>query len=219
MTQFTYEKNTQTPYSFALPIVPIIGASGLPSHLDRGNFMEQEIWKDIIGHEGLYQISNLARIKSLSRIIVNKNGFNKIIKERILSPVTMNIGYVAISLWRGNKDTKYTLHRLMAIHFIPNSENKKEVNHINGNRGDNNLLNLEWVTPSENMKHAMRTGKCKNFFQKGFNHKQSKLSREKVLAIREMRKNGARLKEIGRIFDLTMDHVCRITKKRIYAEI
>ncbi len=195
-------KNIQIPYSFALPIVPIIGASGLPSHLDRGNFMEQEIWKDVKGYEGLYKISSYGRVQSIKT-------------EKYISVHKMKIGYFGVGLWKENKTKYFTIHRLLAIHFIPNPENKKEVNHIDSNRSNFELANLEWATPSENMKHAFDSGHVKNSYQKGFNHKLCKLTPDKVKQIIEMRKMGKRLKQIGAEFNITPDHVCRITKERI----
>jgi hypothetical protein len=107
-----------------------------------------EIWKDIKGYEGLYQVSNLGNVKSLKF----KN--NIILKGGIDSS-----GYKVVSLRDYNKkQSTKTVHRLVAIAFINNTQNKKCVNHINGIKTDNRIENLEWNTYNENMNHSFRTG-------------------------------------------------------------
>ena len=117
--------------------------------------MNKEIWKDVIGYEGLYQVSNHGRIKSLK--------FNK---ERILKPGLNNTGYFIVNLFINNKSKIYKIHRLIAIHFVPNPVNKPQVNHKDGNKLNNHVDNLEWCTRSENMKHAWKNGLCENVRKK-----------------------------------------------------
>ena len=111
--------------------------------------MEKEIWKDILGYEGLYKVSNTGKIFSIER-----HGT----KNRILSSVDNGKGYLRVKLSKNDKPKSYMLHRIIAEAFIPNLENKKCVNHINGNKKDNRIENLEWCTHSENVNHAIRTG-------------------------------------------------------------
>tara|TARA_R110000868_G_scaffold125258_6_gene330968 strand:+ start:7817 stop:8521 length:705 start_codon:yes stop_codon:yes gene_type:complete len=111
-----------------------------------------EIWKDIEGYEGLYQISDLLRIKRVEIKKKSSYGGTSLLKERICS-VFENDGYVYVSLYKNAKCNKFSIHRLVAKHFIPNPENKPQVNHINGIKNDNRLENLEWCTPRENSIH------------------------------------------------------------------
>lgn len=107
-----------------------------------------EIWKDIKGYEGLYQISNLGRIKSFLRF----NGHKYINREKILK--WQNNNYPTVRLANNGQIKQYLVHRLVAETFIPNYENKPCVNHKNGNKKDNRADNLEWVTHKENTVHA-----------------------------------------------------------------
>lgn len=134
----------------------------------------KEIWKDIKGYEGMYQISNLGRVKSLDR---NEKGhFNNtkyyLRKEKILNLHLTIQGYYNIGCCYNSKRKYFRVHRLVAQTFIPNPKNKPEVNHINGIKTDNNVTNLEWVTSSENQLHAYKTGLEKKYF--GKDHKGSK---------------------------------------------
>lgn len=119
-----------------------------------------EIWKDIIGYEGVYQISNLGRIKSLSRTVRNnKSGSVRYIKEQVLSRVNTNSsGYLNICLYKGNKSKHFYIHRLVAEYFVEKIEGKNFVNHKNGIKTDNVFTNLEWCTKQENVIHAIETG-------------------------------------------------------------
>lgn len=112
-----------------------------------------EIWKDIPGYEGLYQVSNLGRVKSL----VYVTRCSEVKREKILKQATHN-GYAYVSLHNsGNMKTKY-VHCLVANAFIPNEAGKRCINHLNGIKSDNRVGNLEWCTHSENTIHAWNTG-------------------------------------------------------------
>ena len=108
----------------------------------------EEIWKCIAGYENLYQVSNLGNVKSL----VRKHS----VKEKFLKILTKE--YHTVSLSVNNKNTTYRVHRLVAHAFLPNPENKPIVNHLDGNKHNNNVNNLEWCTHQENCIHAVKTG-------------------------------------------------------------
>ena len=107
--------------------------------------MKQEIWKDIPGYEGMYQVSNYGRVMSLR---YHQTKFPKILKPNL----TGEYAYVNLSI--NNKYHSIKIHRAVAICFIPNPENKPFVNHKDGNKFNNHVDNLEWVTAAENMAHA-----------------------------------------------------------------
>ena len=119
-----------------------------------------EIWKDIKGYEGLYQISNLGNVKSLDRYIINKNGDKQYFPEKNLIQGFSN-NYLKVTLSKNNKQRTFRVHILVAKAFIPNPENKLEVNHIDGNKQNNKVDNLEWNTRSENELHAYKNGLAK----------------------------------------------------------
>ena len=113
---------------------------------------EKEIWKWVVGYEGRYQVSNLGRVRSWINTQANKQETPKILK------CFLRRGYPSFDFFKNGKQKNFYVHRLVALNFIPNPENKKEVNHINGIKTDNRAINLEWVTPKENIRHAWNTG-------------------------------------------------------------
>jgi hypothetical protein len=114
--------------------------------------MENEIWRDVVGYEGWYKISSFGRVQSLDKTIINCNGMKYEMKGRLLKPILSR--YFWINLVKNTNRKRLSIHRLVAIAFIPNPECKPYVNHINGIKTDNRVVNLEWVTPQENDTHA-----------------------------------------------------------------
>lgn len=131
--------------------------------------LERELWKDIHGFEGKYQISNMGRVKSCDRILPHNVHGTWHIRERILKPHFTGPGhsiYLTVSLHLGNGKMKaFRVHRLVAEAFIPNPLNLPQVNHIDGNKYNNTVDNLEWVTGLENVSHAWSNGLCKNILK------------------------------------------------------
>lgn len=116
-----------------------------------------DIWKDIAGYEGYYQVSNCGTVRSLTRA-VEKNNSISILTGKIMATCKSKCGYVQVILSKNRSCVLKTVHRLVAEAFIPNPESKRTVNHMNGIKSDNRVENLEWNTYSENMKHAYDMG-------------------------------------------------------------
>ena len=128
-----------------------------------------EEWRDVEGYGGKYQVSNLARVRSLYKG-----------KTKLIKPDIIHTGYLRVTLYKDGKTKNHYVHVLVAKAFIPNPEGKRQVNHINGDKADNRVENLEWLTPSENIHHAFETGLSK----RGCEHGRAKFTAEQVREIR-----------------------------------
>src|ERR1035437_7316959 len=126
--------------------------------------LEGEIWADIKGLEGYYQVSNKERIKSLDRVIVRRDGIMCKYKSQIMKLPVSKSGYYETELSREDIGHSVKLHREIAKAFIPNPENKPCINHINGSKTDNRIANLEWCTQAENVYHTYNILGFKNPF-------------------------------------------------------
>ena len=121
---------------------------------------EKEVWKDVVGYEGFYQVSNLGRVRSVDRLINGRYAGHKTkVKGKILNTFTSKTGYVRVALHINKKVNKFSVHRLVAQAFIPNQDNKPQVNHKDEKRDNNNVNNLEWVTAKDNSNYGTRPKK------------------------------------------------------------
>lgn len=166
-----------------------------------------EKWRDIPGYEGFYQVSDLGNVRSIR--------FNKIRNMKSWD----SHGYRAVELCMNNNRYTVGIHRLVALTFIPNPENKPEVNHKDRNKSNNNVENLEWVTQSENVAHAYRHG-----VEPRPTHQDQPFQKEildiienkKYFSIREAsRQTGHKRDTIRRSLDLNIP-VCNNTHHFIY---
>ena len=118
----------------------------------------EEIWKPVVGYEGIYEVSSLGRVKSCERTIVRSNGREINFSDKIMKPSINHKGYEIIDLRNKGNRQGGLVHRLVGKAFIENPYNKKQINHKNGIKTDNRVENLEWVTNQENIRHAYKSG-------------------------------------------------------------
>jgi hypothetical protein len=173
--------------------------------------MQEEIWKDVVNYEDSYRISNLGKLMSIERIVIYSDKKSGKRKSKILKTRVGKCGYeyTVLSVDRIRKTQK--IHRLVALTFIPNPENKPSVNHINGIKDDNRVENLEWCTAKENTQHAYRTKL--NSGVKGEKSHLSKLKKEDIIKIRLMHKEGLYSQsKLGLIFNVSQSQIYRIIK-------
>lgn len=177
--------------------------------------MKEEIWKDIKGFEGTYQVSSLGRVKSLERYVYGRTDrSSRIHKERILRPGLTDRGYLQVRLSLNNKSTSYSIHKLTAIAFIANKENKLTINHINGIKTDNRVSNLEWSTHSENIKHAFETG-----LSKAPNGERNGLSKLNSTQVIDIRNSNERSTVLAKIYNVTRSNIYAIRKRKSWFHI
>lgn len=164
--------------------------------------MSNEEWKDIEGYEGLYQVSNFGRVRSLG----NRSNHKDI---KYLTPSGQR--YKKVKLYKNSKCKTFVIHRLVAKAFIPNEFNKKEVNHIDGNKDNNNVSNLEWTTREENHFH-----KCVN----GLNSTKEATEKNKIKIV-QINSNGETINEFesiseaSRKLNLSAANICNVCKGKL----
>ncbi len=181
--------------------------------------IEGEVWKEVDGFPD-YRVSNMGRIKSLSKLKVrsNKTG-NFITKDRIIKQRhdVNGGGYLYLSICNTAGKHQKTAHVIVANAFIPNPENKPEVNHKFGIKTDNRVSQLEWATKSENQKHSYRIGLNSKAGEK---HHLAKLNDEKVSSIRKMSEvEKVPNFVIAKHFNVSQQTVCGIIKRRTWTHI
>ncbi len=117
--------------------------------------MQEEVWKDIPNYEGIYQVSNLGGLKSLDRYIMYPDGTKKLFKGKIQKKTINSTGYVYYDLYVNCKRKRFLAHMIVYISFVSEYDRKLDINHIDCNKTNNNINNLELTTRSENMIHAL----------------------------------------------------------------
>lgn len=162
--------------------------------------VNQEVWRDVVGYEGVYLVSNQGRVKRV------KDANNQYKGGHILKS-NIHRGYHHVQLHRNGVAKNKRVHRLVASAFIPNKENKPHVNHKNGVRGDNRKSNLEWCTPSENELHKYRV--------LGYQSHSKKLTDADVVKIREMYNTYEyTMKDLGDMFGVTPSCIYHVVSLR-----
>jgi len=173
----------------------------------------KEIWKDIVGYEGYYQVSSFGRVKSLSRIKYRKNGKKvvpHVFPEKILRPEETWNGRLRVVLMVDKVKKRFLVHRLIALVFIPAIEGKPWINHKDGNPHNNKPGNLEWCTREENVEHAQKNG----LFARGDKNGMSKLTSVEVRLIREKyEEENINQKELAKMFMVKQGTVSNVIRR------
>lgn len=175
----------------------------------------QEIWKDIPGYEGHYQVSSFGRVKSLNRIVYRENGEPNPVRERILKPFLHNNGYLSVNL-RSNNRATFHIQRLVAISFYGFKENM-HADHINNDKKDNNASNIRWLSPAENL--------SRRSLPEGENHHQSVFSNKEIVCIineyNAMISDGFRspIVFLSKKYKVNYYTISRIVKRETYSNV
>jgi len=179
-----------------------------------------ERWKPIARFNG-YMVSNYGRVKSLGRVTRNTSGKPQTVKERFLKPyVEKSTGYPRVSLWADGSHTKIYIHTLVAAAFIPNPKDKPQVNHRDSNRTNNHANNLEWVTPLENIQHAMNNGRMiAPPIHIGESHPKTTLKETDIKKIRAMSTEGIKYPAIAKMFSVSSVTVGRIVRRVVWNHV
>lgn len=174
------------------------------------------MWKQIPGYENCYEASESGEIRSVDRIIPypRDENYKSFLTGRLMSQCDCD-GYLIVHLSNNGVKKNHTVHRLIALTFIPNPENKRTINHINGIKTDNRVENLEWASYKENINHAIKTG-LRDL--KGEKNNKAVLSASDILNIR-LNKNGITKTEMAKLYGVKPACISKITLHRTWKHI
>lgn len=176
-------------------------------HLIPTDKPSMEIWKDVVGYEGFYQVSNFGNVKSLG------NEFSR--KERFLKLSPQSKGYLTVVLQKNSTRKMVLVHRIVAEYFVDNAESKVQVNHINGIKTDNRVENLEWVSHRENLDHAIKN----NLTLKGEENRNSKLKDIDVVKIHSLLQKKTTIKELSESYNVSYSTIDGIRTNRYWKHL
>lgn len=160
----------------------------------------KEIFKDIPGYKDIYKVSNLGNVKSVDRLVNAKGNVKRLQKGRLLKPQLTYVGYYRVELSKKGTRKKHSIHRLVALAFIPNPDNKPTVNHIDKCRINNRVDNLEWATSKEQIEHSYNEITANQ--KRGEEHPCNKLTEQQVLEIGEALSKGVKAKGLAKQYNV-----------------
>lgn len=179
--------------------------------------MATEIWKDVVGWVGFYQVSNRGRVRSVTRIIKRRTHGKKFDVQwtgGLMKPANMSNGYQFVPLRKqGTIKSQQSIHRLVANAFVPNPKGRPCVNHKNGVKKDNRRSNLEWVNKSENALHAIKNNLVSCFAE---THPMAKL---KNRDIRKIRNSSLSYIKLGRIYGVSGTAIQHIKEGKTWKSV
>lgn len=182
-------------------------------YFDKDGSVDSEIWKDVIGYEGYYQVSSIGRVRSVTRMVKNsRDNSTKIHNGKILKNKKCTNGYLSISLSKNGIVSYKLIHRLVAGAFLKNENNNPHVNHIDFNRRNNNIENLEWCTVSQNIQHSMQK-RCNEWY-----FISPKNDKVKIFNLNKFcRDNNLNVGNMFKVYKGTINHSkgCRIDKEEV----
>ncbi len=172
--------------------------------------MKKEEWRTVANFEGVYEVSNLGKIKRVKKAQGTAGA--------VLKQSTCKKGYKWVGLSKDGQPKNYPVHRLVAIAFHENKSNKCCVNHIDSNRGNNESTNLEWVTPKENTQHCI---KSRRFNSSAHGLKGEKNPRAKLTALQvlEIRRSQCSLRELVEIYSLSYKYLSKLRGGKAWKHI
>lgn len=180
--------------------------------------MKNEIWKSVKGYESYYEVSNLGRIRTIERyIILPTHKYLK--KQKLLTQYEDGRGYFHVKLYDGKgKPRSLTTHRIVATTFLNNPHNLLEINHIDHNKKNNNVDNLEWISRGDNIKHSYSFRDPRTY--KGSGNKNSKLTEEAVVSIRNDYKSGeTTYKQLASKYNVGATLIGYIINNRVWTHV
>lgn len=176
-----------------------------------------ETWKAVPGYEGLYEVSDLGRVRSLDRI--KRNGRRA--RGKILA-TPLSEGYPCCNLCLDGKQILHRVHRLVTITFIgPAPDDADTVNHKDFDRTNNRLENLEWLSHGENLRHAHAADRCRSrrIYKRGEAWRSERLSADQVLSIRSLRASGHSVISLAAMFHVSRTEVIRIVNRTVWKSV
>ena len=180
-----------------------------------------EEWRAVVGWEGFYEVSSWGRVRNLDRRVPSKNGGFRTVRGGLRTLGIDRGGYARAALQVGDRANKMLIHRLVALAFIPNPDNLPQVNHIDGNKLNASVDNLEWCTSKHNVQHSWSTGlsKVNENPRRGEHLHSAKLTEEQVRSIRKERADGAQIVPLGAKYGVNNSTISSICSRKKWKHV